>query len=327
MAQSAAVRPEPNLQRKAALAYAGARDHRGKVQIESVPDFDLNRTIFQTLESPAARYMMKKRVGVELHWSPEAASTIESAYSEATSDLVLPPISDSLKKFLLEQCNFDVEHADGSFLDHLYFCFEYTTKYYTEGSPLVGFLHSILGTGTNTFAMQASKIPQLQELMSHEDWKQVEAFPTLLRLLYAGDLRAELRQNVGREVRSISMHRVIDNAPLELTGAEFWDAMNHQLVHLVDFMPAANWAAHLNDTSFILFRDVYDLMDKAGQRKAIIEYTPADGPASLQGEKTGVGGWLTSKIPVGLAEKMAAKSIRRFSEQCGHSLEYRITWG
>ena len=28
---------------------------------------------------------------------------------------------------MMNDCDFDVEHADGSFLDHLYFCFGVTT--------------------------------------------------------------------------------------------------------------------------------------------------------------------------------------------------------
>jgi hypothetical protein len=51
-------------------------------------------------------------------------------------------------------------------------------------------LHSILGTGTNTFAMPAEKIPELRELMTPSEWAQTEAFPSVLRLLYAGPLRA-----------------------------------------------------------------------------------------------------------------------------------------
>ena len=89
-------------------------------------------------------------------------------------------------QFLVTECDFNVEHADGSFLDHLYFCFEYSVQHYPRHSPLVMLLHSILGTGTNTFAMTADKIPQLRPLMTPWEWTQVEAFPSVLRLLYAG---------------------------------------------------------------------------------------------------------------------------------------------
>ena len=67
------------------------------------------------------------------------------------------PVDQSLLTFMVEQCDFDVEHADGSFLDHLYFCYEYRAALPTavrSGDAAT----SILGTG-NTFAMTADKIP------------------------------------------------------------------------------------------------------------------------------------------------------------------------
>jgi hypothetical protein len=190
------------------------------------------------------------------------------------------------------------------------------------------FLHSILGTGTNTFAMTADKIPALRELMDPAVWKQVEAFPSVLRLLYAGPLRQELRDNVHRAdaIKSISFHRVIDNAPITISGQDLWVALNYQLIHLVDFLPVANWSAHQNDTSFILFRDLYDLLEKAGKREATVNYTPTSAPRKLEGEPQGVGTWLITHIPVSLSERMAAKSVARFSERIGHSLDYKIDW-
>ena len=42
----------------------------------------------------------------------------------------------------------------GSFLDHLQFCYEYSAAYFKQHSPRVLFLHSILGVGTNIFPMK-----------------------------------------------------------------------------------------------------------------------------------------------------------------------------
>ena len=161
------------------------------------------------------------------------------------------------------------------------------------------------------------------------EWRHVEAFPTVLRLLYAGGLRDELRANLHRPdaLASIAMHRVIDNASIEMSGEDFWIALNYQLIHLVDFLPAANWAAHASDTSFIVFRDLYDLLQKAGKLEAAIAYEPASGDKTLVREDTGIVAWLATRIPVAISERMAKKSVSRFSEQIGHSLEYTITWG
>ena len=327
MKQAADARPDPSFHRKAAIARGAALDHAGEVTVEPIPDFDLDRTIFQTLEGRAARYVMRKRVGKEVRWDAAVSASVQADYDAARAAHDLPEVSPELLRFMVEECDFDVEHADGSFLDHLYFCFEYTVQHYPEGSPLVMLLHSILGTGTNTFAMEKAKIPTLRSLMSQSDWMQTEAFPSVLRLLYAGRLREELRANLSRldRMKSISFHRVIDNEPIILGADDFWIAMNYQLIHLVDFLPVANWPVHQNDTSFILFRDLYDLLQRAGKLEAKIEYAPANGPRKLQGERQGLGGWLTTRIPVSVSEKMAAKSVTRFSERIGHSLDYTLT--
>ena len=328
MKQSAAERPDPTTQRKAAIARGAALDHTGKVRVERIPNFDLDRTIFKTLEGGAARYVMTTRVGKEAHWDAAATQAVQAEYAAARAAHPLPAVSPQLMQFLVSECDFDVEHADGSFLDHLYFCFEYTVQHYPGQSPLVMFLHSILGTGTNTFAMTADKIPVLRALMDPAVWKQVEAFPSVLRLLYAGPLRKELRDNLHRAdaIKSISFHRVIDNEPITISGEDLWIALNYQLIHLVDFLPVANWSVHQNDTSFILFRDLYDLLEKAGKREAMVGYTPTSAPRRVEGEPQGVGAWLITQIPVSVSERMAAKSVARFSERIGHSLEYKIAW-
>ena len=253
---------------------------------------------------------------------------MQTEYAAARAAHTLPTVSSELMCFLVSECDFNVEHADGSFLDHLFFCFEYSAQHYPQHSPLVMLLHSILGTGTNTFAMTADKIPALRGLMTPWEWTQVQAFPSVLRLLYAGPLRQELRENAHRPdaIASVTFHRVIDNASITLSGEDLWIALNYQLIHLVDFLPAANWASHQNDTSFILFRDLYDLLGLAGKRGAIVGYTPSAGPRKPEGEPQGFGEWLTTLIPVGVSERMAAKSVARFSERIGHSLDYRITW-
>jgi hypothetical protein len=201
-------------------------------------------------------------------------------------------------------------------------------QHYPQRSPLVMLLHSILGTGTNTFAMPAEKIPALRPLMTPFEWTHTEAFPSVLRLLYAASLRQALRENLHRagNLRAIRLHRVIDNAPIELSGEDLWIALNYQLIHLVDFLPVANWGAHQNDTSFILFRDLVDLLERAGRREAVVRYTPGAGPRRLHREPLGFGAWLTTLIPVRASEQMAARSVMRYSARIGHSLDYTLTW-
>ncbi|MEM7156767.1 MAG: hypothetical protein AAF799_28215 [Myxococcota bacterium] len=328
MKQNAEERPDPSLHRKAAIANGRAYDHRGVVRIEPIPNFDLDRTIFNTLEGTASRFVMRTRVAKEAHWDKAAAEQVQAAYDAARDKHPLPPVDPELMRFMVEECDFDVEHADGSFLDHLYFCFEYGTQHFPDYSPIVLLLHSILGTGTNTFAMEASKIPALRKLMTPFEWTHVEAFPSILRLLYDLPLRRELRSNLSRldTLESVRFHRVIDNLPITMSAEEFWVQLNFQLIHLVDFLPVANWSTHQNDTAFIVFRDLFDLLARAGKRSAKIEYQPAPPKRAMTGETQSFGAWLTTKIPVGLSEKMASKSVRRFSERIGHSMRYQLVW-
>ncbi len=94
MSQSASVRPDPSLHRKAAIVRGAALDHRGEVRIEPIPNFDLDRTIFQTLEGAAARYVMATRVGREVHWKPDVASETQAAYDETAAASDPDPESD-----------------------------------------------------------------------------------------------------------------------------------------------------------------------------------------------------------------------------------------
>lgn len=329
MRQSAAERPELTTFRKAAIAYGAALEHTGKVTISPIPNFDLNRTIFQTLEGRLARAVMADRVGKEVHFSGGATAEVQTAYDRVHADHALPALDPALIQFLVDECDFEVEHADGSFLDHLYFCFEYSVHHYPEASNLVLFLHSILGTGTNTFAMKADKIPALQSFLNEFEWAHIEAFPSILRLLYAGELRRQLHENLSRleTITELRCHRVIDNAPITLSAEDFWVALNFQLIHLVDFLPAANWSTHQNDTSFILFRDLYALLELAGQLRATVGYTTASGPKTREGENPGLVGRIAAYIPVSVSEKMAERSIRNFSAAIDHSLDFSLVYG
>ncbi len=328
MKQSAEERPIPNLQRQAAIARGAATDHTGSVQVTPIKNFDLGHTIFNTLEGALPRFVIKTRIAKEHRWNEPASENIGQEYEAVRSGTPLPEVDPALLRFMVEECDFDVEHADGSFLDHLYFCWEYTLEHYPGRSPIVMLLHSILGTGTNTFAMEADKIPALRALMDDFEWTHVESFPSVLRLLYDLSLRQELRQNMTRlsDLEAIRFHRVIDNAPITMSAEDFWIQLNFQLIHLIDFLPVSNWSTHANDTAFIIFRDLYNLLNEAGKLETKLGYTPASSGQGLKDEEQGFGGWLTTLIPVSLSEKMAAKSVRKFSSRINHSMDYDLVW-
>lgn len=326
MNPSAVQRPEPNLQRKAAIARGGPVDHRGDARVAPIPNFALERTIFNTLQGPA-RFIMKARVGKEACWSERATRRIEESYASFCAGRSLPPIEPALLAFLSAECDFDVEHADGSFLDHLYFGFEYASVHYAQRSALPMLLHSILGTGTNTFAMKKEKIPALRALLDDFDWRHVEAFPSVLRLLYDVHLRRELRVNMSRlsDLESIRLRRVIDNEPIELSAEDLFVQLNYQLIHFIDFLPVANWGRYRGESAFVLFRDVHELLCAAGRLEARVHYTPSraswfdaefDGPAAL----------VSALLPSPVSEKLGAKQVRAFSTAIGHDIGYELRW-
>lgn len=324
MSATPAERPNPNLQRKAALVHGGPRDHRGDARVAPIPNFALERTIFDTLHGPA-RYIMQARIGKEACWSERAAQRIEREYRTLDAQRALPSIEPALLDFLARDCNFDVEHADGSFLDHLYFGFEYAALHYPAQSPRPMLLHSILGTGTNTFAMPKEKIPALRALLDDFDWRHVEAFPSVLRLLYDLPLRRELRANLGRltSLDSIRMHRVIDNAPIELSAEDLFIQLNYQLIHFIDFLPVANWGRYAGESAFVLFRDLLDLLSRANRLEAKVHFAPS-GESWFDAEFDGTAALISALLPSKLSQTMGAKQVRTFSAQIGHEMHYEL---
>jgi hypothetical protein len=112
MQQSAAQRPDPTVQRKAAIARGAALEHTGKVQIKPIPKFDLDRTIFKTLEGNAARYVMTTRVGKAAHWDAAAAQAVQAEYAAARAAHPLPGVSAELMNFLVSECDFNVSQIN-----------------------------------------------------------------------------------------------------------------------------------------------------------------------------------------------------------------------
>ncbi|MEM1418024.1 MAG: hypothetical protein AAGH15_24220, partial [Myxococcota bacterium] len=226
------------------------------------------------------------------------------------------------------ECDFSMEHADGTFLEHLTFCHDYAAKHYPGHSPSIALLHSILGAATNTFPMEVAKLPMLKERLTEAEALQIEVFPSMLRLLYDQGLLAELEANLHRldELEALHCHRVIDNAPLVIDADAVWVQLNFHLLHFIDFMPAANWASRLSDPLLHQFRTLSDFLDRAGKRQAKVDVRFPDAPAAPMGETTTFVGRLSSRLPAQLTHKLARKSIRKYSGKVGHSLDYRLEW-
>ncbi|MEM6926722.1 MAG: hypothetical protein AAF602_07350 [Myxococcota bacterium] len=317
-----------NLQRKAALVAGGAVDHTGEVRVVPMRDFDMSRTIFGNLEGVLPRLLLKDKLAKEPFWSDTAVTSIEDAYTDWMAEAATPEVDPALVAFMENECDFSMEHADGTFLEHLVFCHDYSARHFPGHSPNVALLHSILGTGTNCFAMDASKLPALRELLTETEALQIEAFPTLVRLFYDQALLAELTANLHRldDLVALRSHRVIDNAPLVLDAENLWVQLNYQLMHFVDFMPTANWGARRTDPLLLQFRQLSDFLDRAGQRRAKVDVDFPQTSAAPVGEETSLVGAVSSRLPASLVLRLARKSIRRYSKAIGHSLDYELEW-
>jgi hypothetical protein len=323
----AELRVTLNLQRKAAIARGGAFDHAGRVRVERMADFNMNRTIFGGLEG-IARKIMDERLAKQSVWDHAAAADIEAAYAEAESAQPAPTIDERLINFMIDECDFSMEHADGTFLEHLVFCHHYAARHYPEHSPNVALLHSILGTATNTFAMDAGKIPKLKALLTEFEAIHIETFPSILRLLYNNDLLEELEQNMHRlgELKALRCYRVIDNVPLTIDADNFWINLNYHLMHFVDFMPPANWSTHRSDPLLQMFEKLSSLLDRAGRRQAKVEVVFPNASIAPVGETRTLFGRISASLPPAVKLTLARKAIGQYSESAGHNLAYQLEW-
>ena len=313
---------------EAAIAWAKGTDHAGNVQVVPMRHFDLNKTIFSTLEGRLPRMVMEAKIANHVYWDDTSAREIESAYQQVSKGQPVPTVDAKLLEFMLEECDFSMEHADGTFLEHLMFCHEYAAKHFPAYSPVVLLLHSILGTGTNTFAMEASKIPKLKELLTDFEALHIEAFPSIFRLLYDLRLLTVLDTNLARlsQLESVTFHRVIDNKPLTLDAENFWIQLNFQLIHFIEFLPPANWSSHAADPLLQSFKELSDFLNRAHQRMAKVEFEMPQTSREVVGEKRTLGGKISAIIPPSLKKQLAAKSIRKFSKKIGHSLDFELKW-
>jgi len=298
-----------DLRRQAAIVKGGITDHQGEVLVARDPNFDLDKTIFQTLEGLLPRAMIKRDIGVIAYWNDAAIQRITYEFSQIERPI---SIGQPLTDFMMQECNFSMEHADGSFMDHLTFCHDYCAVHYKQHSPRVLLLHSILGVGTNYFPMEAEKLPKLAELLTPFEMKHIEAFPSILRLLLSWKMMDELQGKLGSvdKLKGIKFHRVIDNKELELDAEEFWVQLNYQMIHFLDFVPTADWEKNVSMTIFQACLGLYDFLTKAGQMRASVRFDPV----------------AATGLMTKLKKKISIKKVAEYSQKIGHSLDYELKW-
>ena len=317
-----------SIQRQYTLLEGHSKDHAGDVQVRPIPNFDLDQTIFTTLEGKIPRLFMQSKIAKTVHWNADRQQEIDKAYTQLTDKHPSSPIQPEILAFMTEYCNFNAEHADGSFLEHLLYGYDYAQLHYPNHSANVMLLHSILGTATNTFAMPIEHLDKLAALLSEFEFLHIAAFPSFLRLMYTPEFFQSLKDNHHRikDLKGIRFHRVIDNAPMEMDAENLWIQLNYHLMHFVDFLPVANWSTHFSDPLLQMFLQLSNYLDSIGQRQATVNFTPPTTSGQCIGEELSFGSKLSNWVPISLKMKLTTKSIRRFSSRIGHSMDFTLLW-
>jgi hypothetical protein len=305
--------------RQACVCFKKAQDHAQDVVVVGNPHFDRHKTIFFSLTSPVEIAYMKYKIGNTIHWSDAAVHEIAELYSALPPRV---PPNRKLLDFMETECDFRCEHADGSFMDHLTFVYEYIAVNYRGHSPVIGLLHSIMGVGTNIFPMEASKIPMLKAMLTPAEWIHTQMFPTVIRVINGGMLLDQLEPLSKEELaglKGFTCNRLIDNEEVRMTGEEFWVQLNLQLVHTLDFLPVADWGSEFQfgDPFFQTFRRLYRFLEHAGKLQANVDLDLSSRDAT--GGKLSLG-----RIVSGALGFTFRRKQRKYSEAIGHDLGFII---
>lgn len=196
-----------------------------------------------------------------------------------------------------------------------------------SGRPLM--LHSIMGIGNNYMPCPPDKVEKLESLLTPFEWRHVEAFPAMVRIWDGGRLPEELLgygPEKLRKIKGIAFHRVgpkHDNKEVYLDADDFWVQLNYQLVHNIDFFPAAFWgeqasrpATEKDDPSLLIFRIYCDelttVLKRVDKLLCKINFEP---DISVKGA-----------IPESCSVKRRTARWEKVSAKIGHTLDYKIHW-
>lgn len=241
-----------------------------------------------------------------------------------------PAHDQALMEFMSTQCNFLMEHADGSFMDHLQFCYEYSHAHFKGHSPRVMLLHSILGAATNQFPMPVDKLDNLEKLVTEEEMVHINAFPSVARLFltspaFLNELVSLADEGKLETIKSMTYHRVMDNQQITMTAEQLWVHLNYHMIHWLDFLPTCNWKAHVEaDLPFQICMPLHRFLTSTGKLKAEVNLDLKSGQSGTKGEQMTLGSFIDSLIPNPVLLAMARKQIKNFSKAVNHSLDYQL---
>lgn len=312
-----------DIKRQAAIAKGGPIDHSGCVHEVENPDFSLDGTIFFNLKGVLQRAVLKKQLSRVPHWPDDVVASVQDAYNSIPK---APQVDKPLAEFMVNECNFKMEHADGSFMDHVAFCHDYCVHYYKGNSPRVLLLHSIMGVGTNFFPMDSSKIPKLQQLVTPEEMHHIESFPSILRLLVEGNFLSQLRSNLTRldSLSGVTFRRVMDNKELIMDAGTFWKHLNYHLIHLMDFLPVADWPSRVSEPLFQVFLELKNFLEDTNKVQTTVKLGSAAGNAPTQAALLRS----AARSPLAIVKRgLLSKGVRKYSQEIQHDMSFTLMWG
>jgi len=250
--------------RQAVISAAELIDFSADCIIVQDDEFDLNATVYKKVELPEVRNTLKRAHGIRVFWSNEARARYRQEYAKVPQ---APSPNAALMNFLKEDCDLSLEKADRSVMEHLNFCYEYGINHMKNHSAVPLLLHSAMGGWTDDFPLPLDKVSKLKALVTPEEFAQIQAFPSILRLLHDFTLSDTLFYRFAdlARLRSLSCQRVLDNTPLEISADQLWVALNYQLIHALDFMPLVDWSDKVADAHFQQVRLLYGLLAKTGK--------------------------------------------------------------
>eukprot|EP00040_Diaphanoeca_grandis_P003784 m.25897 g.25897 ORF g.25897 m.25897 type:complete len:379 (-) comp15201_c0_seq1:289-1425(-) len=313
------------IHRQSMLANGKVMDHGDSVVYVTNPEFELNSTIYKTLEGGVPRAWMRSKLAVDVYWNDDVASEITKACSHIPFSL---DHNKNIIDFMQDECNFICEHNEGSFMDHLQFVYDFAKNYYREQSPRVLLLHSIMGVATNIFPMEVKKEGKLKSLLTDAEYKHIQAFPSVLRLLLTWQLLEELGSCSPEKLKTlkgISFHRCLDNKKMELTAEEFWIHLNFHLIHFLDFLPVANWKLSAGELTLQAFTEIHKLLTRTDHLFAKVDLDLSD-PSATAAMPVSLASVMYNVAPASAIKHLSIRSVKKFSAKINHSTQYELLW-
>ena len=99
----------------------------------------------------------------------------------------------------------------------------------------------------------------------------------------------------------------------------------YQLIHLLDFLPAASLNLHTDDSFLRIFSAVNAILTRAGKMRCKNDFDATESQHSSTGPlAVSLGSLVRTVVPSAILLRMSKKAMGKFSAQIGHSLDCEL---